>query len=148
MANINKVIILGNLGRNPEVRYTPEGSAICNISVATASGWRDKSTGERHEQTEWHNVVFFGRLAEVAGEYLRKGSQVYIEGRLRTRKWTGQDGIERFTTEIVAQQMQMLGNRDDTGLQGENGKPKRNAYAEASSGSSSKSANKNEDAPF
>src|SRR5690625_3955771 len=114
MASVNKVIVLGNLGRDPEVRYSAEGSAVCNLSIATSFNWRDRNTGERREETEWHRVVMFGRLAEIAGEYLRKGRPVYIEGRLRTRKWTGQDGVERYTTEIVAEQMQMLGGRGDS----------------------------------
>lgn len=113
MASVNKVILVGNLGRDPEVKYNSEGSAICNISIATTSSWKDKTTGEKREETEWHRVVFYNRLAEIAGEYLRKGRPVYVEGRLRTRKWTGQDGQERFTTEVIADQMQMLGGRDE-----------------------------------
>lgn len=109
MASVNKVILVGNLGRDPEVRYQAGGAPVCNISIATTSTWKDKQTGERREETEWHRVVFYNRLAEIAGEYLRKGRPVYVEGRLRTRKWTGQDGQERFTTEIIAEQMQMLG---------------------------------------
>ncbi|AYR20833.1 single-stranded DNA-binding protein [Alcaligenes aquatilis] len=118
MASVNKVILVGNLGRDPEVRYSAEGSAICNISIATTSQWKDRTSGERREETEWHRVVFYNRLAEIAGEYLRKGRPVYVEGRLRTRKWTGQDGQERFTTEIIAEQMQMLGGRDGGGEMG------------------------------
>jgi len=114
MASVNKVILVGNLGRDPEIRYSAEGNAMCNLSLATSFNWRDRQTGERREETEWHRIVLFGRLAEVAGEYLRKGRPVYIEGRLRTRKWTGQDGVERYTTEIVGEQMQMLGGRGDT----------------------------------
>jgi len=109
MASVNKVILVGNLGRDPEVRYSAEGSAICNISIATTSQWKDRTSGERREETEWHRVVFYNRLAEIAGEYLRKGRPVYVEGRLRTRKWAGDDGQDRYTTEIVAEQMQMLG---------------------------------------
>ena len=108
---VNKVILVGNLGADPETRYTASGAAITNIRVATSESWRDKQTGENQERTEWHRVVFFSRLAEIAGEYLRKGSQVYIEGSLRTRKWQGQDGQDRYTTEIVANEMQMLGGR-------------------------------------
>jgi single-strand DNA-binding protein len=108
---VNKAIIVGNLGRDPEVRYSANGNAIANATVATTDSWRDKQTGDRQEKTEWHRVVFFGRLAEIAGEYLRKGSQVYIEGRLQTRKWEDQNGQERYTTEIVANDMQMLGSR-------------------------------------
>lgn len=114
MASVNKVILVGNLGRDPEVRYTPEGSAICNVSLATTSQWKDRASGERREETEWHRVVMFNRLAEIAGEYLRKGRPVYIEGRLRTRKWQGQDGQDRYTTEIIADQMQMLGGRGES----------------------------------
>jgi single-strand DNA-binding protein len=108
---INKVILVGNLGNDPEVKYMPSGGAVANVSVATTDSWKDKQSGERQERTEWHRVVFFGRLAEIAGEYLRKGSQVYVEGRLQTRKWQGQDGQDRYTTEIVANEMQMLGGR-------------------------------------
>jgi single-strand DNA-binding protein len=110
MASVNKVIIVGNLGRDPEVRYLPEGGAITNISVATTDTWKDKS-GEKQERTEWHRVAFFGKLAEIAGEYLKKGSQIYVEGALRTRKWQDKEGKERYTTEIVADRMQMLGSR-------------------------------------
>lgn len=117
---INKAIILGTLGQDPEVKYMPSGGAVCNLSLATSEQWNDKATGEKKEQTEWHRVVIFGKLAEVAGEYLRKGSQVYIEGKLRTRKWTDQSGVEKYTTEIVLQPMngvmQMVGSkRDDAG---------------------------------
>ena len=119
---VNKVIIVGTLGNDPEVKYSASGSAIANLSVATSEQWKDKQTGEKKEQTEWHRVVIFGKLAEVAGEYLRKGSQVYIEGQLRTRKWTDTAGVEKYTTEIVIQQMggvmQMIGGkRDDSGQQ-------------------------------
>jgi single-strand DNA-binding protein len=110
---INKVILVGNLGADPETRYTASGAAITNIRIATSESWRDKQTGETQERTEWHNVVFFNRLAEIAGEYLRKGRQVYVEGSLRTRKWQGQDGQDRYTTEVVANEMQMLGGRGD-----------------------------------
>ena len=113
---VNKAIIVGNLGRDPEVRYAANGNPIANVAVATTDSWRDKQSGERQEKTEWHRVVFFGRLAEIAGEYLRKGSQVYIEGRLQTRKWEDQKtGQERYTTEIVANDMQMLGSRGGSG---------------------------------
>ncbi|MFA5626951.1 MAG: single-stranded DNA-binding protein [Thiohalomonadaceae bacterium] len=107
---INKVILVGHLGRDPEVRYTTGGGAVANITVATSEQWKDKQTGQQQERTEWHRVVMFGRLGEIAGEYLKKGSQVYIEGRLQTRKWQGQDGQDRYTTEIVANDMQMLGS--------------------------------------
>ena len=113
MASVNKVILVGNLGRDPEVRYSPEGSAICNLSVATTSQWKDKASGEKREETEWHRVVMYNRLAEIAGEYLKKGRSVYIEGRLKTRKWQDKDtGADRYSTEIVGDQMQMLGGRD------------------------------------
>lgn len=112
MASVNKVILVGNLGRDPEVRYSPDGAAICNLSIATTSQWKDKSSGERREETEWHRVVLYNRLAEVAGEYLKKGRQVYIEGRLKTRKWQDKDtGADRYSTEVVGDQMQMLGGR-------------------------------------
>lgn len=108
---INKVILIGNLGADPEVRYMPSGGAVANITVATSDSWKDKQTGEAQERTEWHRVVFFNRLAEIVGEYLRKGSKVYIEGSLRTRKWQDQNGVERYTTEIVAAEMQMLDSK-------------------------------------
>ena len=108
---INKVIVLGNLGSDPDARYMPNGNAVTNISVATTNSWKDKESGERQEETEWHRVVFFGRLAEIASEYLKKGSQVYVEGRLQTRKWEDKEGNDRWTTEIVANDMQMLGER-------------------------------------
>lgn len=122
MASVNKVIIVGNLGRDPEVRYSPDGAAICNVSIATTSQWKDKASGERREETEWHRVVMYNRLAEIAGEYLRKGRSVYIEGRLKTRKWQDKDtGADRYSTEIVADQMQMLGGRDSGGEGGYGG---------------------------
>ena len=112
---INKVILVGNLGADPETRYMPSGSAVTNIRIATSESWKDRETGERKERTEWHRVAFFNRLAEIAGEYLRKGSQVYIEGKLRTRKWQDQSGNDRYTTEIIADEMQMLGGRQGMG---------------------------------
>ena len=112
---INKVIIVGNLGQDPETRYMPSGAAVTNFTVATNESWKDKQTGEQKDRTEWHRVAMFNRLAEIAAEYLRKGSQVYIEGKLRTRKWQGQDGQDRYTTEIVADEMQMLGGRGGAG---------------------------------
>jgi single-strand DNA-binding protein len=115
MASVNKVILIGNLGRDPEVRYAPSGSAICNVAIATSRNWKDKTTGERQEETEWHRVVFYDRLAEIAGEYLKKGKSVYVEGRLKTRKWTDKDGAEKYTTEIIAQEMTMLGGREGGG---------------------------------
>jgi len=114
MASVNKVILIGNLGRDPETRYMPDGGAITNISIATTDTWKDKA-GEKQEKTEWHRVAFFGRLAEIAGEYLKKGSQVYVEGRLQTRKWQDKDGNDKYTTEIVADRMQMLGSRQGMG---------------------------------
>ncbi|MEK9719635.1 MAG: single-stranded DNA-binding protein [Quisquiliibacterium sp.] len=115
MASINKVILIGNLGRDPETRYAPSGGAICNISIATTRNWKDRNSGEKREETEWHRVVFFDRLAEIAGEYLKKGRSVYIEGRLKTRKYQDKDGVEKYATEIVAEEMQMLGSREGGG---------------------------------
>ena len=112
---VNKVIVVGNLGNDPDTRYMPSGSAVTNISVATSESWKDKQSGEQKEKTEWHKVAMFGRLAEIAAEYLRKGSQVYIEGKLQTRKWQDKDGHDRYTTEIVANEMQMLGSRGGAG---------------------------------
>jgi single-strand DNA-binding protein len=122
MASVNKVILVGNLGRDPEVRYSPDGAAICNVSIATTSQWKDKSTGEKREETEWHRVVFYNRLAEIAGEYLKKGRSVYVEGRLKTRKWQDKDtGADRYSTDIVADQMQMLGGREGEASMGGGG---------------------------
>lgn len=118
MASLNKVILIGNLGRDPETRYAPSGDAICNITVATSETWKDKTTGEKKEATEWHRVVFFGRLAEIVAQYLRKGSQIYVEGRLQTRKWQDKDGQDRYTTEIRADEMKMLGSRQGMGGEG------------------------------
>lgn len=116
MASVNKVIIVGNLGRDSEVRYSADGAAICTISVATSTSWKDKATGEKREETEWHRIVFYNRLAEIADEYLRQGSAVYVEGRLKTRKWQDKEtGADRYSTEIVAEQMQMLGGRGNDG---------------------------------
>jgi single-strand DNA-binding protein len=115
MASINKVILVGNLGRDPETRYMPDGGAVTNVSIATTDTWKDKTSGEKKEATEWHRVVFFNRLAEIAGEYLKKGSQVYVEGRLRTRKWQDKEGQDKYTTEIVCDTMQMLGGRQGAG---------------------------------
>ena len=113
MASVNKVIIVGNLGKDPETRYAPSGDAVTNIVVATTETWKDKTSGEKREATEWHRVVFFGKLAEIAGQYLKKGSQVYLEGKLKTRKWQDKDGQDRFTTEINADEMKMLGSKGD-----------------------------------
>lgn len=128
MASVNKVIVLGNLGRDPELRYTPSGAAVCNVSVATTRNWKNKDSGERQEETEWHRVVFYDRLAEIAGEYLKKGRPVYVEGRLKTRKWQDKEGRDQYTTEIIAEQMQLLGGREDGGGGGGGG------YARGGSG--------------
>lgn len=117
--SVQRVILIGNLGQDPEVRYMPQGGAVANMTIATSESWKDKATGEMKEQTEWHRVVIYQRLAEIAGEYLRKGSKVYIEGKLKTRKWTDKDGIERYTTEIVANELQMLDGRADNQGQGQ-----------------------------
>jgi single-strand DNA-binding protein len=108
---INKVILVGNLGKDPEVRYMANGGAVCNVTLATTESWKDKQSGEQKDKTEWHNIVFYRRLAEIAGEYLRKGSQIYVEGKLQTRKWQDKNGNDRYTTEIIATEMQMLGSR-------------------------------------
>lgn len=113
MASINKVILIGNLGKDPEVRYMSDGRAVANITIATSEGWKDKKTGEKQERTEWHNVVFYSPLAEIVGQYLRKGSSVFVEGRLQTRKWQDKNGQDRYTTEIIANEMKMLGGRGD-----------------------------------
>ncbi|MDP3036199.1 MAG: single-stranded DNA-binding protein [Rhodocyclaceae bacterium] len=115
MASVNKVILVGNLGKDPEMRYMPNGDAVCNITVATTETWTDKASGEKKEATEWHRVAFFRRLAEISGQYLKKGSQVYIEGALKTRKWQDKDGTDRYTTEIIADEMKMLGKREGMG---------------------------------
>ena len=129
MASVNKVTLIGNLGRDPEVRYAPSGAAICNVAIATSRNWKDKTSGERQEETEWHRVVFYDRLAEIAGEYLKKGKSVYIEGRLKTRKWTDKDGVEKYTTEIIAQEMTMLGSREGGGGGGDDGYNEQRAEA-------------------
>jgi single-strand DNA-binding protein len=131
MASVNKVIIVGNLGRDPEVRYTPNGSAVCNVTVATSRVRKNKESGEKSEDTEWHRVVFFDRLAEIAGEYLKKGRSVYVEGRLQTRKWQDKDGVEKYTTEIVASEMQMLGGREGMGGGAASGEDEGGGYERA-----------------
>lgn len=137
---VNKVILIGNLGRDPEVRYMPSGSAVTNVTIATSEVWRDKQSGELQERTEWHNVVFFNRLAEIAGEYLKKGSKVYVEGSLRTRKWQDKQGNDRYTTEIVASEMQMLDSRGGGGGAGgsyggsQQQAPRYDAYPESRGG--------------
>ena len=113
MASVNKVIILGNIGRDPEVRFSADGAAVCNIPIATSSSWKDKNSGEKREETEWHKVVFYGRLAEIAGEYLKKGKPVYVEGRLKTRKWQNKEGVDQYTTEVIADSLQLLGGREE-----------------------------------
>jgi single-strand DNA-binding protein len=138
MASVNKVILVGNLGRDPETRYMPDGAAITNASVATSFQWNDKASGEKKEETEWHRVVFRGKLAEIAGEYLKKGSQVYVEGRLRTRKWQDKEGHDKYTTEIVADRMQMLGSRSGAGEP--RGEPRADAPPMESKGADSKPA--------
>jgi len=115
MAGINKVILVGRLGKDPDTKYMPSGDAVTNFSIATSETWKDKQSGEKKEKTEWHNIVAFRRLGEICGEYLRKGSQVYLEGKLQTRKWQDKNGNDRYTTEIVANEMQMLGNKSDSG---------------------------------
>jgi len=115
MASVNKVIVLGNLGRDPEVRYTPNGNAVCNLRIATTRNWKNRDSGEKQEETEWHSVVLYDRQAEVAGEYLKKGRAVYIEGRLKTRKWQDKDGNDRYSTEIIGESMQLLGGREGMG---------------------------------
>ena len=115
MASVNKVILVGNLGRDPETRYMPNGEAVTNATIATTDTWKDKTSGEKKEATEWHRLVFYRRLAEIAGQYLKKGSQVYIEGSLKTRKWQDKEGQEKYTTEIIVDQMQMLGSRQGSG---------------------------------
>ena len=139
---INKVILIGNLGKDPETRYMPSGGAVTNITLATSETWKDKTSGEQQERTEWHRVVFFNRLAEIVAEYLKKGSKVYVEGSLRTRKWQGQDGQDRYTTEIVASEMQMLDSRGGGGTTGFNQQP---ASAPAANQASAASDNGFED---
>ena len=151
MASVNKVIIVGNVGRDPETRYMPSGDAVTNISVATSDRYKDKQSGEMKETTEWHRVAFFGKLAEIAGQYLKKGSQVYVEGRLRTRKWTDAGGQEKYSTEIVAETMQMLGGKP-VGGSGDGGESyARSKPAEQSAPASSNAASlgaMDDDIPF
>jgi len=130
MASINKVILIGNLGRDPEVRYTPNGNAVCNVSVATTRTWKNKDSGDRAEETEWHRVVFYDRLAEIAGEYLKKGRSVYVEGRLKTRKWQDKEGKDQYTTEVIADNMQMLGGREGMGSSSSSGDEEGGGYQE------------------
>jgi single-strand DNA-binding protein len=151
---INKVILIGNLGADPETRAMPSGTTVANLRVATSESWRDKQTGEQQERTEWHRVALFGRLAEIAGEYLRKGSQVYIEGSLRTRKWQDKQGNERYSTEIVGNDLQMLGGRSGAGAGAPSGGASAGApatapaFAEESAGGGSRSEEFDDDIPF
>ncbi|HUQ24785.1 MAG TPA: single-stranded DNA-binding protein [Burkholderiales bacterium] len=148
MASINKVIIVGNLGADPETKYLPSGDAVTNIRVATTDTWKDKTSGEKKEATEWHRIAFFGRLAEVAGEYLKKGSQVYVEGQLRTRKWQDKDGQDRYSTEIRADVMQMLGRREgggDRSMADRPDRPERPERAEAKPAAAAKKPGKFDD---
>jgi single-strand DNA-binding protein len=156
MASVNKVIIVGNLGRDPETRYMPSGDAMTNIAVATTDKWKDKASGEQKEATEWHRIAFFGKLAEIAGQYLKKGSQVYIEGKLRTRKWTDKEGVEKYTTEIIADTMQMLGSRQgmgggagmDEGQGGGGARPSAPASRPAASKPATSFSDMDDDIPF
>ena len=158
MASVNKVILVGNLGKDPETRYMPNGDAVTNITLATTDSWKDKSSGDKREATEWHRVVFFRKLAEIASQYLRKGSQVYIEGSLKTRKWQDKDGQDRYTTEIVADEMKMLGSRQSGGgmtdydappSEGMTSSPPRSSGKPAASGNSGSNLNDmDDDIPF
>ena len=145
---VNKVIVVGNLGSDPDTRYVPSGSAVTNLSIATSESWKDKQTGEQKERTEWHKVAMFGRLAEIAAEYLRKGSQVYIEGKLRTRKWQDKDGKDRWTTEIIADEMQMLGGRSGGGAPAMNDSSRSNDSAGSNSPPPAASGEFDDDIPF
>jgi single-strand DNA-binding protein len=140
MASVNKVILIGNLGRDPEVRYTPSGSAVCNVTLATTRSWKSKESGEKVEETEWHRIVFYDRLAEIAGEYLKKGRSIYVEGRLKTRKWTDKDGAEKYTTEVIAQEMNMLGSREGMGGGGGGAEEEGGGYSEQRSAPPQRSA--------
>ncbi|MFP5344610.1 MAG: single-stranded DNA-binding protein [Gammaproteobacteria bacterium] len=149
---VNKVILIGNLGKDPEVRYMPSGGAVANVTIATSESWKDKTTGEQQERTEWHNVVFYNRLAEIVGEYLKKGSQVYVEGSIRTRKWQDKEtGKDRYTTEIIANEMQMLGSRAGGGEASMGGKARaktESAPATASKPEAAQEAAFDDDIPF
>ena len=150
MASVNKVILVGRLGKDPEVRYLPDGGAVCNITLATSETWKDKTSGEKQEKTEWHRVTFYRKLAEIAGEYLKKGREIYVEGRLETRKWTDKEGRDRYTTEIIANEMQMLGSRPSGGSEAmESGpKPAAAAAAEPAGGGAKPAAKKSGGASF
>ena len=130
MASVNKAIIIGNCGRDPELRYSTNGAAVCNLSIATTRSWKSKDSGERQEETEWHRVVFYDKLAEIVGEYVKKGRSLYVEGRLKTRKWTDKDGIEKYTTEIVAMEMTLLGGRDQAQESGNDEAPRKPTHGE------------------
>jgi len=145
---VNKAIILGSLGQDPDIRYTAGGAAVANISIATNEQWKDKESGEMQERTEWHRVVFFGRLAEIVGEYLRKGSQVYVEGRIQTRKWQDKEGQDRYTTEIVANEMQMLGSKSGGTTASFDQSPQPQQSAPATSGTKSSNDDFDDDIPF
>jgi single-strand DNA-binding protein len=145
---VNKVILIGNLGADPEVKYTPSGSAVANLRLATTESRRDKQSGEQQEHTEWHRLVMFGRLAEIAGEYLRKGSQIYVEGRIQTRKWQDRDGNDRYTTEIVANEMQMLGGRQGMGAPAYEEEGTRESQSRPAPASSAATADFDDDIPF
>lgn len=147
MASVNKVILVGNLGKDPEVRYAPSGDAIANVTLATTENWKDKN-GEKQEKTEWHRVSFFGKTAEVVGQYLKKGSQVYVEGRIQTRKWTDKEGQERYTTEIVADKMQMLGSRGGSASMDNDGGESRRPAAARPAAASNSPANKSSGSSF
>jgi single-strand DNA-binding protein len=139
MASVNKVIVVGNLGKDPETRYSPNGGAICNARIATTRNWKDKASGEKKEETEWHSVVFYDRRAEIAGEFLKKGRSVYVEGRLKTRKWQDKEGLDRYTTEIIASEMQLLGSREGMGggaASADEGNYSRESYAGGAGGGS------------
>jgi single-strand DNA-binding protein len=145
---VNKAILLGNLGRDPEVRYSPDGKAVANVTLATSESWKDKNTGEKVEKTEWHRVVFFGKLAEVAGEYLKKGAQIYIEGRIQTRKWKDRDGVDRYTTEIIGDEMRMLGSKGSATSTSERPAASPAAAAPAGAGEKSAGSDFDDDIPF
>ncbi len=147
MAGVNKAILIGHLGSDPEVRYTPDGTAVANFNIATSREWKDKASGEKKKQTEWHRIVVFRRLAEICGEYLSKGSQIYIEGHLQTREWQDKDGNKRTTTEIVASQMQMLGSRGSNQGSGQSSGPS-SSNAPSESSASSYPAPEEDDIPF
>jgi single-strand DNA-binding protein len=148
MASVNKVIIVGHLGRDPETKYMPNGEAVTNITVATTESWKDKNSGEKRELTEWHRVTFYRKLAEIAGQYLKKGMQVYVEGKLQTRKWTDKEGVERYTTEIIADTMQMLGGKGSGGGDGRDANNGSSGSRPPAQGNGQKGRDMDDDAPF